>query len=344
MPFEHLTLSSLGWTPELEQSFSPYRAKSLQPARVVVEDKHHFVVFSEAGVLRAQCAGKVLHHAKSPAELPKVGDWVAIVALPAEEKAVIHHLLPRKTRLSRKVSGRKTDEQVLVTNVDVAFIVQSLDTGFNPRRIERFTLMVREGGLRPVIVLNKADLATDLAGWQAEAQKVAGDTPILIVSAHTGKGMKSLRQHILPHEAAVFIGSSGVGKSSLINRLYGDEVQATTEVRANDSKGRHTTSWRELIVLPQGGLVIDTPGMREFHLWMAGDGIHETFPDLEELAAGCRFTNCSHTTEKLCAVLAAVENGSLERERYQSFLKLTREVQFLEKAAQLKRTPRAKTW
>jgi ribosome biogenesis GTPase len=342
MAVKDITLEILGWSPEWAQHFAPWQAKGLVPGRVVVEDKHHFVVFTEAGVLRTQCSGKMLHQSKNPAALPKVGDWVAVAPLPKEEKGTVHHILPRLTQLSRKVVGRKSAEHILATNVHTAFVVQALDESFNPRLIERFLLMVREGGLQPVIVLNKVDLTDRVAEYQAEAEACAGGAPVITVSAHTGKNMKSLRQFIVPKQVVVFIGASGVGKSSLINKLYGDDVQATAEVRTSDSKGRHTTSWRELVVLPNGGLVIDTPGMREFHLWMAGIGMHETFPDIEQLSLSCKFTNCTHQPVKGCAVQEALKSGGLTQERYQSFLKLKHELDFLDKAAHLKRPHREK--
>lgn len=335
MPPENLTLETLGWSPAWNEQFAPFRERKLCPGRVVVEDKHHYVVWTPQGVLRAQCAGKMFHGQPKEADFPKVGDWVALVPLPAEEKGTIHAVLPRRTRLARKVPDRKQAEQVLATNVDVAFIVQALDTSYNPRLTERFLLMVREAGISPMVVLNKADLATDLAGWQAQAEKAAGGAPVFVVSARTGKGMKHFRAFIKPSETVVFVGASGVGKSSLINQLYGDDVQATTEVRESDAKGRHTTTWRELVVLPCGGLVIDTPGMREFQLWMAEDGLGAAFADIEELALRCKFTNCSHTAETPCAVREALAAGALSEERYRSFLKLKRELAFLEKAAHL---------
>jgi ribosome biogenesis GTPase / thiamine phosphate phosphatase len=325
-------LSALGWTAELDQPFAPFREKGLEPARVAIEDKHYFVVFAANGEMTAQVTGKLLHQL-SRAELPKVGDWVAIKTLPQENKAVIHHVLPRKTQLSRKVPGRETEEQVLVTNVDVAFLVQALDLSFNPGLLQRHLLMVREAGVQPVLVLNKADLCSDILEKLNTVENLAKDAPVIAVSARTGRAMDSLSQLVKPGHTIVFMGPSGVGKSSLINHLYGEEILPTTEVRESDAKGRHTTTWRELIVLPNGGLVIDTPGMREFQMWLADEGIHEAFRDIESLAVQCHFRSCSHTVEKRCAVLAAVETGELPRDRYEHFMKLKRELEFLEKAA-----------
>jgi ribosome biogenesis GTPase len=218
----------------------------------------------------------------------------------------------------------------LAANVDLAFIVMALDRSFNLRRLERFLVMVREGGVVPVVVLNKSDLASDHGVTRdLEARQVARDAEVTVVSARTGQGLKALERHLQPGRSTAFIGTSGVGKSSLINRLYGAEIQATLEVRETDAKGRHSTTWRELILLPRGGVVIDTPGMREFHMWLGSEGLEEAFPDVESLAVGCHFRSCSHTREQRCAVLQAVESGHLARSRYESYLKLKSELEFL---------------
>ncbi|MEY4387479.1 MAG: ribosome small subunit-dependent GTPase [Verrucomicrobiota bacterium] len=333
MADSNLSLTRLGWNSGWDATFAPHRERGLRAARVAVQDKHHYVLFAEEGELIAQIAGKLLHGLKSDAELPKVGDWVAFKpTMPGEKKAVIQAVLPRRTKLGRKIPGRETEEQLLVTNIDIAFIVLALDETFNPRLLERFLLMVIEGGAKPVVVLNKADLCDDLDAHIAEAQRCAGGAPIVAVSAKTRRAMKQVLEFIQPGAAVVFIGTSGVGKSTLINRLYGDAIQPTTEVRESDSKGRHTTTWRELIVLPNDGLVIDTPGMREFQLWMAGEGIHEAFPDIELLALKCRFRECRHGTEKDCAVQAALQSGALAHDRFNNFLKLRGELEFLGQA------------
>jgi ribosome biogenesis GTPase len=333
MSQSELSLSRLGWDAKWEGVFAPYRERGWRAGRVAVQDKHHYVLFAEEGELLAQIAGKLLHGLKSDAELPKVGDWVAFKpTMPGEPKAVIQAVLPRRTRIGRKIPGRETEEQVLVTNIDIAFVVLSLDERFNPRLLERFLLMVIEGGARPVVVLNKADLCDDLEARLAETRQSAGDAPVVAVSAKTRRAIRSVIEFIKPGTAVVFIGSSGVGKSSIINRLYGEAIQPTTEVRDTDSKGRHTTTWRELIVLPNDGLVIDTPGMREFQLWMAGEGIHEAFPDIDLLALKCRFRECRHGAERDCAVQAALASGALAKERFENFVKLRRELEFLNQA------------
>jgi ribosome biogenesis GTPase / thiamine phosphate phosphatase len=326
------TLETLGWNPALAEQFAPFGERGFQPGRIAVEDKHHYVVFAGNDSLTAQITGKLLHHARSPSELPKVGDWVALAMVPGEDKALIHHVLPRRTRLSRKISGRETEEQVLVTNVDIAFAVQALDRSFNPGLLQRHLAMSAEGGVKAVVVLNKVDLCDDVLEKLAAVERVAADAPVIAVSARTGRAIDSLTQLIRPGETVVFIGASGVGKSSLINFIYGEEILPTTEVRESDSKGRHTTTWREMIVLPTGGLVIDTPGMREFHMWLAGERA-EAFADVEAIAVNCHFRNCSHTVEKRCALLAAIESGAISRERFDSYIKLKREWDFLDQAA-----------
>jgi ribosome biogenesis GTPase len=332
MPASAITLEALGWTSDRESAFRTLCMGGLEPGRVAVEDKHHYVILRPGGEVTGHAAGKLLHRTRSAADLPKVGDWVAISCLPNEAKALIHHVLPRKTKLSRKVAGRELEEQVLATNIDKAFVVQALDSTFNLALLRRHLVMVFESGARPAVILNKADLAEDLSAKLVQAREAATGVEIVIASATTRQGIEELNGQIAAGQTVVFIGSSGVGKSSLINDLCGEEVQATEEVRESDSKGRHTTAWRELILLPSGGLVIDTPGMREFHMWTAHEGMREAFADLDALASQCRFTNCRHAKEKGCAVLAAVTSGQVPVERYQSYLKLKKEQAFLENA------------
>ncbi|HAB15625.1 MAG TPA: ribosome small subunit-dependent GTPase A [Verrucomicrobiota bacterium] len=324
-----MDLSYLGWSGCFAEAFSSLNDPRLVPARVASEDRHSYFVVAAAGEFTATVAGRLLHRTPSPTALPKVGDWVAVQCLPGEEKAIIQHVLPRKTWLGRRQTGRANEQQVLVANVDTAFVVQALDATFKVRRLERFLVMAREGGIRPIVVLNKADLGADLDHLTAEAHAAAGEALVVVTSAKTRLGIKALAAMIRPAETVVFVGTSGVGKSSLINRLCGEEIQPTLEVRESDSKGRHATTWRELIPLPDGGLVIDTPGMREFHLWLADEGVDDTFPEVVALATGCRFRDCQHEREPGCAVRAAVESGALTRVRHDAFLKLQRELSYL---------------
>jgi ribosome biogenesis GTPase len=245
---------------------------------------------------------------------------------------MIQAILPRRTKLCRTLTGRGSTEHILATNIDTAFMVTAADASFDAARLEQMLVMAHESGARPVVVLNKIDLCGDLDARLADATRVAGDALVLAACALTGRGVEQLAQLIKPGDTAVFIGTSGVGKSSLINRLYGEDIQATVEVRTNDAKGRHTTSWREMIFLPQGGVVIDTPGMREFHIWIASEGSKQAFPEIDALSVRCHFRDCTHTKENQCAVRAALAAGTLPRERYDSFLKLQLEIRYLREA------------
>jgi len=326
-------LTRLGWNSGRDAQFAPYLAQGFIPARVAVEDKHFYRVWTADAELTAQVTGKFIHESRRDhSVLPKVGDWVAIKLVPNEEKAAIQAVLPRTTQITRKTSGRNTAAQILATNIETVFLVTAADPTFNAARLERMLAMGRESGARPVVILNKIDLCDDLETKLAAATQAAGDALVLAVCALTGRGMIKLSAQIKKGDTVAFIGTSGVGKSSLINRLCGEDLMPTVEVRTQDAKGRHTTSWREMIFLPKGGVVIDTPGMREFHLWGASEGAKETFPEIEALAAGCHFRDCTHTKEKDCAVLAAVAAGTLPRERHESFVKLQREIHYLREA------------
>jgi len=326
-------LTRLGWNAGRDAQFAPYLAKGFIPARVAVEDKHFYRVWTADAELTAQVTGKFIHESRHDhSVLPKVGDWVAIKLVPNEEKAAVQAVLPRTTQITRKTSGRNTSAQILATNIETVFLVAAADPTFNTARLERMLVMGRESGARPVVILNKIDLCDDLETRLAEATQAAGDALVLAVCALTGRGMIKLSAQIKKGDTVAFIGTSGVGKSSLINRLYGEDLMPTVEVRTQDAKGRHTTSWREMIFLPEGGVVIDTPGMREFHLWGASEGTKETFPEIEALAAGCHFRDCTHTKEKDCAVLAALAAGTLSHERHESFVKLQREISYLREA------------
>ncbi len=324
-----MDLANLGWGPAFEESFGIHRTNGYVAGRVALEGKQAYVVVGEFGDRPCSISGKLSHGIAKRSQLPKVGDWVALQLEPGDNRGTIHAVLTRQTKMTRKVPGRRVEEQVLATNVDTAFVVLAMDQSFNLRRLERFLLMIHEGGIQPVVVLNKADLAKDAEEYTLAARQVVGTTPVLEASARTGRGMHELRKWLRPRQTAVFVGTSGVGKSSLINKLYGEEIQATLEVRETDAKGRHSTTWRELICLPNGSLVIDTPGMREFHMWIAEGGLDETFPDIVELGIQCKFTNCGHVTEKGCAVLAAVSEGRFPKERYDSYQKLRKELDYL---------------
>lgn len=322
-------LADLGWDDYFAEQFARLQRPDLAPARVIAEDRRVYLLAAERGELPAEVTGRLLHTKRTVAELPKVGDWVACMALEGEERAIIHAVLERRTSFSRRDPGPLPEEQVLAANVDVLFIVQSLDSNFNPRRLERYLAMAREGGVQPVVVLNKADLAGDLDEQMAAAQASAGDTPIIAISA-TGEDLSALRQFLAPRRTFALVGSSGVGKSTIVNKLAGHEIQDTFEVNVKGDRGRHTTTRRQLFTLPDGALLIDSPGMRSLGMWLGEDGLSETFNDIEELATQCHFSNCTHTSELRCAVRAAVDQGRLAQARYDNYVRLHLEMTRLE--------------
>ena len=321
-----MTLNDLGWQPAFSQAFDALDTPGLVPARVVRQNRHTYVVFAEAGTLSAEVSGAMREATHSRADFPAVGDWVAVSPRLDEGAATIHALLPRKSHFSRKVAGITTEEQVVAANVDTIFLVSGLDHDFNLRRIERYLTLAWNSGALPVVVLNKADLCDDLEGRLVAVEAVAMGLDILPVSAATGDGVDALRPYLGPGQTVAFLGSSGVGKSTLVNRLLGEDRMATTDVREDDGRGRHTTTFRELLLVPGGGVMIDTPGMRELQLWADEESLSAAFADIEALAADCRFRDCAHDTEPDCAVRAALETGDLDEHRFQSYLKLKREL------------------
>ena len=298
-------------------------------ARVIREQGQFYQVAGEFGEVCADVAGRLRHEAGSRADLPAVGDWVGVLPRLGEGGGTVHAILPRRTKFSRKMAGAVTDEQVVAANVDVLLLVSGLDHDFNLRRIERYVAAAYESGATPVIVLNKADLCADVEARMGEVQGVALGVRVCAVSAAENQGIDTILWFLGPGQTGALLGSSGVGKSTLINRLLGQEKQKTTAVRDHDSHGRHTTTHRELIILPSGGLIIDTPGMRELQLW-SEDGGGSAFDDVEEIALRCRFSDCRHREEPGCAIRAALDDGSLSAERYESYVKLQRELRHLE--------------
>jgi len=320
-----MNLTHLGWSKAWADLMGPEVPADLAPGRVVSEYRGARVVVTESGERRVSVAGRLEHEALSAADLPHVGDWVLVSGTSNPDSGVIQRVLPRRTRLARKIPGRAAAVQILAANIDIAFIVLALDSRFHLRRLERFLAVVLEGGIRPVVILNKADLCTDPQARIAEIQAAIGNVTVLVTSATRRKGLRPLGEHIREGQTVAFIGSSGVGKSSLVNRLCGDVYQATIEVREKDDKGRHTTTSRELIPLPCGGFVIDTPGLRELQVWADDEGLEETFPEIQLAAEGCRFRDCRHVAEPGCAVVAGVAAGSIAKDRHERFLKISRE-------------------
>lgn len=315
----------LGWSPELEEAFAPHAEQGLVPARVTIQSRGLYLVTGDDGEREAEISGRLRHQAAG-GDLPAVGDWVALRLPPGNGRATIAAVLPRRTKLSRKVAERELEEQVVAANVDVVFLVTSLNRELKLRRLERYLATAWESGASPVIVLTKSDLADDVAERTAEVESIAFGVPVHVVSAVTGEGVEALPAYFAGNRTAVFLGSSGVGKSTLINVLAGEEIQVTAAIREADDRGRHTTTRRELIQLPGGGIVIDTPGMRELQLWESEDGMDTAFADIAVLTTQCRFNDCAHRTEPGCAIRAALADGSLDPERWSSYQKLQREL------------------
>jgi ribosome biogenesis GTPase len=321
-------LEDLGWGPFFQQQLNNEPPGGVVPGRIAEEMKGAYRVYAEPGPLTATVAGRLRHASITRERLPSVGDWVLVAPRKGEHTAVIRSVLARRTKLSRKAAGERTDEQILAANVDTVFVVAALNRDFNPRRVERYLAAVWEGGARPVVLLNKADICDEPYSLVRETESVAPGVPVCATSTVSGSGLGTVRAHVAPGETAAFVGSSGVGKSSLINAVLDAQGQSVRDIRA-DGKGRHTTTSRQLILLPSGGVVIDTPGLRELGLWDADAGLDRAFAEIDSLAAGCAFRDCRHIAEPGCAVLDAVDAGVLPEERFASYRKLERERGFM---------------
>ena len=329
-------LLQLGWTDARARTFGALDPSGLLvPGRIALEHNHVYRVLTGDDEWLAETSGRIKHQATGRHELPAVGDWVALRPGRPGERSVIRSILPRQGWFSRKAAGRETTEQVVAANVDTVLIVFGLDKGLNARAIERYLVVAARSQARPVIVLNKIDLVveerSELLGL---ALKAAGATPVHAVSGRTGEGFEELERYLGPGVTLALLGPSGAGKSTIVNRLVDAEVLPTGEVRTWDARGRHTSVHRQLVVREAGGVIIDTPGMRELALWEVAGGVDQTFTDVAELAADCRFRDCRHDREPGCAVKAAVESGQLDRDRYDSYLKLQNEQQDIERRRQ----------
>jgi ribosome biogenesis GTPase / thiamine phosphate phosphatase len=340
-------LHDLGWSDFFSAQLADLELNSeIAAARVAEENREMYRLLSTEGEFMAEVSGKFRHEVTGRSDFPAVGDWVLASTRKEESRATIHRVLNRKSKFSRKIAGKKTEEQIVAANVDVVFIVSSLNSEFNLRRLERYVALAWESGAQPVIVQNKSDLAENPEELRREAEAAAIGVPVILASALRGDGIEEIREMMrsapekdpageIPAErvrvakTAALLGSSGVGKSSLINAILGTQLLDTGAVRESDDRGRHTTTTRHLIVAPGGGVLIDTPGMRELQLWDASEGIDQAFGEIAELAANCKFRDCKHVNEPGCAVRAAVESGSLDVERLESFHKLGREEKFV---------------
>jgi len=318
------TLESWGWSHDREAEFAPFAEAGLWPARVTAQHRGQWLLIGGGGESAATLTGRFRHQADE-GEVPAVGDWVGCVYSPHDGEARIDAVLSRRSAVRRRAAGRRPGAQIVGANVDTLFVATSLNGDLNPRRLERYVAMARESGAEPVVLLTKADLVDEPEWTAARLQEQMG-VAVAAMSARTGQGLEAISAWLAPRRTVALVGSSGVGKSTLLNRLAGEELMATREIREDDSHGRHTTTHRELFLLASGALVLDTPGMRELGVWDAQEGVDETFAEILELAAGCRFADCSHKFEPGCAVRGAVADGRLEAGRLRSYKRLRHEL------------------
>jgi len=324
-----VSLKRLGWNSYFDALWQERERAEWLPARVISQQRGLWRVAGDFAECWAEASGALRAGAEAGGDWPAVGDWVTTERPDAKGRPLIEKVLPRRSKFVRKIAGRSLEEQVIAANVDTAFVVMALDGDFNVRRLERYLAQCWESGAKSIVVLNKADDCAEVAARVTEVERVAAGLPIFAVSARTGDGIHALEVFLASGQTIVLLGSSGVGKSTLVNHFLMREAQAVQAVRTSDSRGRHTTTSRELFALPGGALLIDTPGLRELQLWDAAEGVEQAFSDIEELAAQCKYGNCGHTTEPGCAVLAAIAEGRLDVNRLESQRKLEREQEFL---------------
>ncbi|MEK5037219.1 ribosome small subunit-dependent GTPase A [Sporosarcina sp. FSL K6-3457] len=330
-----INLQDYGWNTSHEARWEEIndneKMKKCTPGRVTLEHKHMYRVVTANGEWLSVCSGAMQHDALERRDFPAVGDWVAVEKMPGEERGIIHAILPRTSLFSRKAAGTTIVEQIIAVNVDVVFLVMSMNKDFNARRLERYLVAAYDSGANPVVVLTKKDVCEDPASYMEEARNIAFGADVFAVSNVTGEGVDELTALLTDGKTAALLGSSGVGKSSLTNAICGNDMMAVQDIREDDAKGRHTTTHRELIKIPSGGVLIDTPGMREFQLWDNSESLDSGFKDIEAFADACKFNDCQHNNEPGCAIQEALATGTLPEDRYASYLKLQKEIAFLER-------------
>ncbi len=326
-----MDLNKLGWNAYQKKHLKSFSQQGSDVGRICSENKNSYFLLSEYGELFATVSGKFRNNSVGREDYPAVGDWVVFEKIENEDKAVIHKVLPRKSKFSRKIAGNATQEQILASNIDTVFIVSSLNYDFNPRRIERYLTMVWDSGAKAVIVLTKSDLCNNLDDILYQVEAIAFDTRMHVISNTLNQGIEVLKLYLQEGSTVALIGSSGVGKSTLTNKLMGNEIIETDTLRKNIEKGKHTTTTREMYILPDGGLIVDTPGMRELQLWDVDNGLNQYFDDIETIAENCRFSDCKHDTEPGCAVKDAISKGLLDKGRLKNYFKMKNELDFLSK-------------
>jgi ribosome biogenesis GTPase / thiamine phosphate phosphatase len=327
-----MRLEELGFNSWFEEKIKYSKFSKENLARVIIVNKNKYTIRGQKSEVQAEVTGKIIYNAESKLALPTVGDWIFAEYFDKNTFAVIQEILPRKSTLKRKIAGKRIEFQLIASNIDIAFIMQSLDDDFNMRRLERFLVMTNESNIEPIVLLSKNDLISseDLNNKIAEVRNINHDCRIAAFSNKDGNGLKQIENIIKPGMTYCLLGSSGVGKTTLINNLIGEDKYATGDVRKKGSKGRHITTRRQLIVLKEGGIIIDTPGMRELANIGARSGIDETFNDIYKLSGNCRYSDCTHTVEPGCSVTGALKNGEIDQKHYDNYLKLKKESEYNE--------------